>query len=48
MLTETNLKEILKTFFSIDDEHLLPITTSWIVPEIMPGTNEDTIVYRVQ
>lgn len=48
MMTETNLKEILKTLFSIDDEHLVPITTNWFVPEIKPGTNEDTIGYRVQ
>lgn len=48
MMTETNLKEILKTLFSIDDEHLLPITTNWFVPEIKSGTNEDTIGYRVQ
>ena len=48
MLTETNLKEILKTLFSIDDEHVLPITTNWFVPEIKSGTNEDTIGYRIQ
>ena len=48
MLTETNLKEILKTLFSLDDEHLVPITTNWFVPEIKSGTNEDTIGYRVQ
>ena len=48
MMTETNLKEILKTLFSIDDEHVLPITTNWFVPEIKSGTNEDTIGYRVQ
>lgn len=46
MMTETNLKEILKTLFSIDDEHLVPITTNWFVPRIKPGTNEDTIGYR--
>ena len=48
MMTETNLKEILKTLFSIDDEHLVPITMNWFVPEIKSGTNEDTIGYRVQ
>ena len=48
MMTETNLKEILKTLFSIDDEHVLPITTNWFVPEIKSGTNEDTIGYRIQ
>ena len=48
MMTETNLKEILKTLFSIDDEHLVPITTNWFVPRIKPGTNEDTIGYRIQ
>jgi len=48
MMTESNLKEVLKTLFSIDDEHLLPITTNWFVPEIKPGTNEDTIGYRIQ
>ena len=48
MLTETNLKEILKTLFSLDDEHLLPITTNWFVPEIKSRTNEDTIGYRIQ
>ena len=47
-MTETNLKEILKTLFSIDDEHLVPITTNWFVPRIKPGTNEDTIGYRIQ
>lgn len=48
MMTESNLKKVLKTLFSIDDEHLLPITTNWFVPEIKPGTNEDTIGYRIQ
>lgn len=48
MMTETNLKEILKALFSIDDEHLLPITTNWFIPEIKPGMNDDTIGYRVQ
>ena len=48
MMTETNLKEILKTLFSLDDEHLLPITTNWFVPEIKSRTNEDTIGYRIQ
>lgn len=48
MMTESNLKEVLKTLFSIDDEHLLQITTNWFVPEIKPGTNEDTIGYRIQ
>ncbi|MCI7036025.1 MAG: hypothetical protein PUJ82_00705 [Spirochaetales bacterium] len=47
MMTETNLKEILKTLFSIDDEHLLPITTNWFVPEIKPWTKDDTIGYRI-
>lgn len=48
MMTESNLKEVIKTLFSIDDEHLLLITTNWFVPEIKPGTNEDTIGYRIQ
>lgn len=48
MMTESNLKKVLKTLFSIDDEHLLPITTNWFVPEIKPGTDEDTIGYRIQ
>lgn len=35
MMTEANLKEIIKTYISKDENHILPITTNdkmtWIV-----------------
>lgn len=41
MMTEANLKEIIKTYISKDENHILPITTSWFLPEGGKGEGGD-------
>jgi len=39
--TEANLKEIIKTYISKDENHILPITTNWFLPEVGKGEGGD-------
>lgn len=41
MMTEANLKEIIKTYISKDENHILPITTNWFLPEVGKGEGGD-------
>ncbi|MBQ0003924.1 MAG: hypothetical protein KBT21_10375 [Treponema sp.] len=46
MLNTEALKQILSTIFKIDDDHIVPITTNWFVPDVkLDGT--DYIGYRI-
>lgn len=46
MMTEANLKEIIKTYISKDENHILPITTNWFLPEVGEGEEGNVIGYR--
>ena len=46
MMTEANLKEIIKTYISKDENHSLPITTNWFLPEVGEGEEGNVIGYR--
>lgn len=48
MITEANLKEIIKTYISKDENHILPITTNWFLPEVCEGEEGNVIGYRLQ
>lgn len=46
MMTETNLKEILKTLFSIDDEHLVQLQRTSLFKKLSPGQMKIQLVTK--